>query len=441
MAAQTVTLERTALTPVDVTSLAEASEKYQNGISVQDALVTLGVTDANPTHLQIIDAYNKTMIELSPLNRSLYSGKDSTNNDDLTTAKKFVSQAYRGLANILQTKGVKQNGALYLPKYFIPQAPAKDLTARLKNSNVLESETGLVIKPSEGISVYDAYMNWFNSIQERIEKEQSNPTPTEKRVLPAKKVILNDFYYDPTFTEMQKKLMERGFKKQFPKDLKALILDKVTFNGGEVHSFFYWFDGNHHDIEYDYSLTNETFNQVFFSSSTGYYVDDSFSAPTESLLAEDIWDKESLKKEYLWLKPGILFATMWKDENKYPRPAYLIGQRVDEEVDVPLKNSELNHSIYKKILGYQSPTKKELLNFLKRIHNLEGKYQLKNISKESLEYPLSQDVLEAYCAAEDSNLFRQSGNKLEFLQPTTPVDPILNGKILGGQNLPIAWWV
>jgi len=345
---------------------------------VQDSLSVLGIKSSAPELYEIIDAYNHSMMQLSPLNREFYSSVQTTPSArEIDEKRKAVIGAYKTLAQNYKSFPVAES---------------------LHESSSAPS----VVPNNDGISAYDVYRTLFNRLHDRIEEVrpecECNVGLTKEGLL--RKIELNEIYKNPQIKELIK-IRKRGFYNQ-------------TLMGSKSVSGFII---NHGTIE-DFLLSNKVFDRIFF-----------------------------LKKSYInenLKKAGNIFGSLHIDKNseRYDNSLYLIGKFKEGHFPKTEKElrKEMNGLIYEKVFDSSPPDNGELLSFLKRIHRLKGNdYGLNRISKEQLEYPLSDEVFEIYCAAEDSDLFKPKGNKLEFLV-LGKVDPILNGKILGGLNLPICWW-
>jgi len=358
---------------------------------VQDSLSVLGIKNPAPELYEIIDAYNYSMMQLSPLNRGLYASSQTTPSaGELDIKRKEVTEAYKTLAQNYKSLPVVES---------LPEKPAPNL----------------VTISNDGISAYDVYKTVLNRLYERIKSvTPENFVKNKKKYVPFADHILYDWYFNPPIKEMIE-YKKRGFHEQ---ELMPVGFNAQWDSGKEVFDQLSEF--NEDIVVRCPELDNEHFEYVH------YYTGNPFS-------------EEEMVKDNIC---GILKKT----EGLHDTRVYLIGKKLIGPISKTINEikREANPLIYKEIFGVSSPTNEELLNFLKRIHRVKSDdYELRSVSKEQLAYSLTDEVFEIYCAAEDSDLFRQEGNKLEFLvlEERKPIDPILNGKILGGLNLPICWWV
>lgn len=367
------------------------ASKLEIGVEINGALSLLKIENPAPELYEIIDSYNASMMGLSPLNREIYpSFKGALSAGEIDSKREEVMSAYRLLADNYKS----------LPVAGSPENASNSLVAI-----------------NNGISIYDSYLNLFNRLNERIgEIKPEDCGIALTKMVDFTKTVLNETYHNPQVDKLIK-MRERGFKEQTLPDAKNIFLtDRIT-------EFFSY---NSSKINLDSNLKNEFFSKVFYIN----------EKEADLVYATD--NKNLALKGSLF---GILNIDKGIEKNT---PAYLIGEKIAGPV--PKTEKELlkkaNPVIYKNILGSSPPSYDELATFLERIHNFKGQ-ELWITSKEQLEYPLNDEVFEIYCAAEDSDLFKKP-NGLEFLvlkKKQKVIDPILNGKILGGQNLPICWWV
>ncbi|MBU2104828.1 MAG: hypothetical protein KKF67_03585 [Nanoarchaeota archaeon] len=362
--------------------------KLETPSGTGNALSTLGIKNSAPEMYEIIDAYNARMMELSPLNRDLYDSTETTPSaSELDVHRKGVRKAYELLANNYKSLPVVES----LPE---------------------QTGTNLVAVNNDGVSTYDAYLGAFNRLHERINSVTlEDVVRKKKKYAPFADHILYDWYFNPPIKEMID-YKKRGFSKQ---ELMPIGYNAQWDNGKKV--FDHLSDFYDDIVVRCLELDNEHFDYVH------YYSGNPFSE--EAIVKDDIC--------------GILKET----ESLHDTRVYLIGKKLIGPIAKTIKElkGEANPLIYKKVFGFESPKYKDMEKFLKRIHKIKGSdYEWRSVSREQLKYPLTEEVFEIYCAAEDSDLFKQKGNELEFLV-LGKVDPILNGKILGGLNLPICWWV
>jgi len=354
------------------------------------SLFLLGIQKLDPDLYEIIDAYNARIVDLSPLNRSLYpSVQETPSADELHKKRDEVTNAYRLLANNYKSLPVLES----LPE---------------------KAETNLVTVNNDGISTYNAYLNIFNRLHERIESVTPEDVDLDrKKVVDFQIPEFNEVYTNPQIEKL-KMMRERGFENQ-------------TLPGAEFiklgWSFGTFVEDNNLGKMADFD--NDSFEKIFYLKGTKFCCVQKNNGRLN--------DKESI------------IGRLKIDNGKKHQEIYLLGKILPGPVlksEAEL-NSELKSLAYKKVFGFQAPKYIELENFLKRIHKVKGDYQLNPKSKEELVYPLPDEVFEIYCAAEDSDLFKQKENKLEFLvlEKSKPIDPILNGKLYGKLNFPICWWV
>ena len=421
---------------------------YTEGMPLRDAFLTLGITDADPSHLNLIDAYNKKMVQYSPANKDLTGKEKKVTHSDVMTARRVLNQAFRSLSKLYEQQGVRKDGMLHLPKYMLPERPTIDDTLKEEmqdaitqparfstpQASVLESDSGLILKPDEAIPVYDAYMQWFSHIRQRLESVKPAVEYEMKMTKEAmlESVDLNEAYFNPEVKRLKKR-RKMGFESQRLPGAQYVEVSKDDTYADP-------FTARPARLIRRECLENKVWDMVFIDSRQGELQGSVLGHLSIDAVGEYRLGTYHLGEINASLKRGLADELDFKE--RFLHDEFKSGKGL---------KYDFTRDVYKKAFGFDPPTSRTYSNFLAGINGLDRRsHELKRLSPKELTYPLTDEIIEAYQAATDSGLFE----RVEFIELEKVEDPILNGvfkeEVLGSKlienewyqhDFPIAWWV